>query len=135
MALPHLKYRIEFCQNLIDHMAAGYSYTTWGVDPLGDGSVSICSSTMYLWEEQYPEWLAAKKEGYKAGMKFFENLLVEGAAGCLPEKLVGRSKGINLSGVIFALKTRFHKEYGEPKEETSDLKDITISYKPKSLRD
>lgn len=102
------KYKEEFCEDLIRHMSQGYSYTTWGV------SHDISTSAMYKWENEHPEWLDAKKRGYAAGQIFFEKLLMSASMGIIPENLKKiESKGINLSAVIFALKTRFHKEYSE----------------------
>ena len=105
-----LKYKPEYCQQLIKWMAQGNGYITFGVtiDP------PVGKSSMYEWESKYPEWKEAKAIGYSAGLKFFEQLLTAKSLGVLPEALKKQgSKGIDITAVIFALKTRFHKEYGE----------------------
>lgn len=126
-----VKYRIEFCNSLIKWMARGYSYGTWGVDPLGDGSVCLSRTTLYAWEKDYPEWAEAKKKGYEAGLKFFETLLINSTMGVIPKSLKDlESKGINLSAVIFTLKTRFHEEFAEKSivDHTSSDNSIKISF-------
>lgn len=108
------KYRPSFPESLIAWMERGHSYMTWGVDPLGDGSLRISRTQMYAWEKTYPEWKEAKIKGYQAGLKYFERLLINAANGVLPDDLKDlNSKGISLSAVIFTLKTRFHKEFSE----------------------
>jgi len=120
------KYDHDFPDMLIAWMSQGYSYGTFGVDPYQDGSVSIARSAFYLWEEKHPEWKAAKDKGYAAGLLLFESMLIGCASGVPPEmKIKGIAgisaenlamigvKKINLSAVIFSLKTRFHKEYSD----------------------
>lgn len=89
-------------------MAGGNSFKTFGVD------LGVAHSTLYEWVKNHPEFADAKKQGYDAGLKFFEQLLTSASVGILPDKLKQlNSSGINMTAVIFALKTRFHKEYGE----------------------
>lgn len=102
------KYRPEFCEMLVKHMSQGNSFTTFGVD------INISSTTLHQWTKDHEEWKEAKQRGFDAGLKFFEQLLTSASVGVMPEKLKElNSNGISLSAVIFALKTRFHKEYGE----------------------
>ena len=102
------KYRAEYCEMLVKHMAGGNSFMTFGVD------IDVSSVTLHAWVKKHPEWAEAKRKGYAAGLKFFEQLLTSASVGILPDKLKQlNSSGINMTAVIFALKTRFHKEYGE----------------------
>lgn len=104
-------YRPEMCEELVAWMSQGYSYTTFSASK-GPSYVSV--ATMYQWEKDHPQWQQAKKDGFAAGQKFFEDLLLNASVGVIPDSLKKlKSKGINLSGVIFALKTRFHKDYSE----------------------
>jgi|AntAceMinimDraft_13_1070369.scaffolds.fasta_scaffold00150_39 hypothetical protein len=102
------KYKKEYCDMLVKHMAKGGSFKTFGVD------IDVASSNLYVWVNDYEEFRIAKEKGYAAGLRFYEQLLQSASMGMLPEQLKNMgSKGINLSAVIFALKTRFHKDYGE----------------------
>jgi hypothetical protein len=94
-------YRPEYCQELIEHMSKGFSYITWG--PSKRPRISV--SAMYEWEKRHPEWLEAKKIGYSEGLRFFETLLIL--------KAHDSGKKHDMTAALFALRTRFHKEYGE----------------------
>jgi len=102
------KYKEEFCESLIKHMAEGYSYSTWGVDN------NISTSTMYRWESDGPDWTEAKDIGYHSGLKLFESILISNSQGLIPDDLKDKgSTGVNTSGLKFILKTRYHKIYSE----------------------
>jgi hypothetical protein len=92
-------YKKEYCQMLIDHMSKGLSYESFAAD------IKCGHSTLYDWETRYPEFGEAKKQGFDAAFKFWEGLLTA--------KAYGLKKDIDATCVIFCLKTRFHKHYGE----------------------
>lgn len=85
-------------------MSKGYSYSTFG------GEIGVSRQTLHLWEKDFPEWKEAKGIGYERGLKFFETLLITKAVG---RKLKNSEYGIDLSAATFALRSRFHKEYGD----------------------
>ena len=119
---PH-KWKPEFCEALIKHMAKGYSYTTFSLE------ANVTSTTLYEWEKSYPEFAEAKVEAFDAAKKFFEDrLMAKIDAG--PASI--NAKNIDTTCLIFALKTRFHKEYGDKSKQeldvTSDGKPIKIVY-------
>lgn len=51
------KYKPEYCQKLIEHMALGYSYEAFA------GKVDVAIDTLYNWEQLFPDFSEAKKEG------------------------------------------------------------------------
>lgn len=112
---PPVKYRPEMCQSLIDHMAKGFSYSTWGA--IQKDTISI--STMYEWEKNYTEWKEAKEIGYHLGLYFYENLNIS--------KATGKVKKVDGYSVQFTLRTRFHKEYGEQQKLEHNLSNNAIS--------
>lgn len=102
------KYKLEYCDLLIDMMSKGYSLGSFCAE------IKINRDTAYNWKERHPEFAQACLDGYHQGLRFYEDLLVNAAKGLLPEHLKEKgSKGVNLTAVIFTLKTRFHREYGE----------------------
>jgi len=104
----NLKYKAEYCDMLVTHMKKGMSFSTFGVD------IGVARSTLYEWKKNHPEFEVAAEKGFDAGLKFFESLLISSSMGVLPPSLQKlNSRGISLSAVIFALKTRFHKDYSE----------------------
>lgn len=68
------KFKEEFCQLLIDHMAQGYSFDCFG----GLDQVSVCRDTIYRWVHGYPEFSDAKKKGEAKCLKFWESKGIEG---------------------------------------------------------
>ena len=125
--MSNIKYKKIFCEEITEWLGKGYSYITWG--PSHTPRISV--ATMYEWEKSHPEWSEAKSIGYALGLKFFESLLISETVGVLPEQLKKmNSKGINLTSVMFALKTRFHKEYGEINkiDHTSNGKTLNVNF-------
>lgn len=107
-----IKYRPEFCQQLIDHMAQGMSYASFGA------KVNCGRQTMYDWEKEYPEWKEAKETAQVAAQAWFETRLISIISGRKytkdeADKMKFDPSLVNTSGLIFALKTRFHQDYGE----------------------
>ena len=103
-------YQERFCKMLIEHMKAGYSFTSFA------GKAGVSRRTLYDWCKHNPEFLDAYEAGYAAALLFHEKQLIKG----IQKKFEG-----NPSLLIFALKTRFHREYG-----ITELLQITDSTKP-----
>jgi len=111
---PADKYREEFALELIIHMRNGKSFTSFQALLYDKYNVRITKKTLYNWRDRHPEFAESMEIGKAVALNFFENLLISASTGTMPEILEKKnSKGINLSGVIFALKTRFFREYGE----------------------
>lgn len=94
---------------LIKHMSQGMSYESFG------GDIEVGLSTMYDWESRHDEWREAKEIAFLKAQKYFESRLVAKTSG---QKFKGDFDAslVDNSCLIFALKTRFHKTYGEKKE-------------------
>lgn len=102
---PQHKYRPEYCEMLIRHLAQGLSIQTFG------GTIGVVRSTVYKWVDEMPEFKEAKLIGLQKAQEFFEKRLIAKVAG---QKIQGiDSKTIDTSCLIFALKTRFHETYSE----------------------
>jgi hypothetical protein len=69
------KYKEEYCEALINHMAQGFSYKSFA------GVIRVHRSIMNDWEERYPEWEEAKDIGRSLSLLFAERLLLSGAQG------------------------------------------------------
>lgn len=102
------KYKQEYCQELIDFMAQGYSYTSFAAH------INVGRSTIYKWEDDFPEFKAAKEIALDKAKTFFETRLLAKMSGRKVKKDANFDpKLVDTSCLIFALKTRFHKDYGE----------------------
>lgn len=101
-------YKPEYCELLIKTMKQGYSLASFA------GDIGKSRDTVYNWMKKYPEFKEAHQVGKQLALKFFETMLINCTMGIIPEQLkqLG-SKKIDVTAVIFALKTRFHKDYGE----------------------
>lgn len=110
-----LRYKKEFGQKLIEHMSRGLSYESFGPE------VGVHRFTLYEWEKKYPEWLESKREAQDKAFSFWEKLFVA--------KAFGQKKEADIAAIIFCLKTRFHKHYGERHkvEEVKPVSDLTLN--------
>lgn len=86
------KYKPEFCQQLIAHMAEGFSFESFAAN------IGTCRDVLYNWCKEYPDFLDAKKRGHDLSLKWWENIIRAG--------IVGKIKGFSASMAIFAMKNK-----------------------------
>lgn len=96
------KYKEEYCQQLIAHMAEGYSYESFA------GKIKVNTDTLNEWVKVHPEFSVAKKDGRMAGLYYDEQIL--------KGLIVGKIKG-NIVGQIFKFKCRY-REFGWKDEDS-----------------
>lgn len=96
------KYKPKYCDMLIEHMANGGSFEGFAA------VVKTHSDTLYDWLDAQPDFLEAKKAGFIASRKFWEDTMADQARG----KINGSS-----TALIFALKNRFPKDYRDRTEQ------------------
>lgn len=119
------KYDPKYCQMLIDHMASGFSYESFG----GLEEVSVSKQTLYDWENAYPDFLDAKKIGSQKNLMFWERKGHEGLFDQTEYNEQGKpilKKTLNSTVWIFSMKNR-HKwkdrQEVEASVTTSSVKD------------
>lgn len=88
------KYKPEFCEQLVKHMAEGLSFESFAAVPF------VCVDTLHEWANRHPKFSDARKRGRQMGLKFWEEI---GRAGC-----VGKIKNFNVVAWIFNMKNRYH---------------------------
>jgi hypothetical protein len=104
-------YKPEYCQQLVDFMKKGYSLGSFGAE------IGKTTQTLLNWCEKYPEFKEAHRLGKLSAMRFFETMLVNASMGIIPQQLKAMgSKKLDITAIIFALKTRFHQDYGEKQQ-------------------
>jgi hypothetical protein len=98
-------YTPEKCAEAEKWLSQGYSKEATA------GRLGICRTTLYLWCQEYPEFLNSIKKGLDKGLAFIEQRLIALMSG---QKVEGfdHSK-CNVTAIIFVLKTRHHEIYGE----------------------
>lgn len=108
-------YKPEYAKMLLDHLSQGYSIGSFG------GDIGVVRSTIYNWIEKHEDFKQAKQQGYANGLKFFEKIIFACALG---QKINNGTP--NVTAVIFILKTRFHKFYGEVQKMMVENKNIDV---------
>lgn len=88
-------FRPEYCEQVVKHMADGYSLTAFG------GSIGVCADTLTDWQARYPEFLRAVKRARAARLQFLEKRLYESESSA------------RVTSSIFALKCTNKEEWGE----------------------
>ncbi len=84
---------------------------------------------MYKWEKEKsnkPEWVEAKECAVSGGLYYYEQLLKAGMIGA-EFKVNDMPAKIDKTLIIFAMKTRFHKIYGD-KQDIKHTGDVSISF-------
>jgi transposase-like protein len=99
------KWQDSFPDKLHKHLSEGYSFHSFA------GEIKVNPDTLYEWLKRYPEFKEARVLGEAEGLKWFEKRLRVKAFGVEAEGL--DPKLIDTACLIFALKTRFHKIYGD----------------------
>ncbi|MGV8130658.1 MAG: hypothetical protein ACP5N7_00985 [Candidatus Pacearchaeota archaeon] len=117
------KYKKEYCQMLVDHMAKGYSFGSFGAD------VNCGRRTLNDWVDRYEEFKAAREEGQEKAKKYFETLANLKMRGEATKNF--DPKRADTALIIFFLKTRFKEDYSEKLEHEITSSAITINYKEK----
>ena len=101
-------------------MKEGYSFSSFGA------IVGCGRKTLYDWIEKHEDFDVAYEEGKAKALYWFEGLLKAGLVGAKIE-VNGEQVKIDKTLLIFSLKTRFHKIYGEKQKEEESSGSISIN--------
>jgi hypothetical protein len=101
-------YKPEYCSQIIEFMKKGYSLASFGAE------IRKTRQTLYNWIKTHQDFKEAHDIGKQSALKFFETMLINASMGIIPDQLrrAGATK-LDVTAIIFALKTRFHQDYGE----------------------
>lgn len=94
------KYKPEYCEMLIEHMANGLSFESFA------GLISVNLDTLYEWDKVQTAFSEAKKAGFEANRLFYERAGVQ-------QVLTGQGSA---TALIFNLKNRFPKQWRDKQE-------------------
>lgn len=100
------KYKPEFCDLLIKHMADGLSFESFAA------VAKVNRDTLYEWVKAHEDFRDAKAEGVSENLLFYEKT---GRAGML-----GKLPGFNITAWIFNMKNR-HGWRDRQKDETDTV--------------
>lgn len=117
------KYREEYCEQLIEHMATGMSFLTFAA------VADVHEDTLYEWVKVHPEFSDAKRKAFTKNRAFWEGKGIE----FLSSDKDGEK--INATVWLFNMKNRFPREWrdrqdivtrDETLKEPSDMTDDEI---------
>ena len=112
------KYKDEYPEMLIEHMATGLSYESFA------GEVGVCKDTLYEWEKVHPAFSDSKKIGFERNRCFWEK---QGVRGLWDEKeyddngKLMSARSMNSTVWVFNMKNRFPKEWRDKQEVESTV--------------
>lgn len=112
------KYKPEYCKLLEDHLASGCTINSFG------GEIGAADSTIYQWLLDFPEFKKAKISGYKKQLKVDEQLLRALVTGIGNDKI--KPKDMNVTALIFKMKTVHHRIYGDQSKIEMSVQNKTV---------
>ena len=95
-------------------MSKGYSFKSFGA------TINCGKRTLYDWVKRFPDFEEAKDMGYAAALYFYEKYLIAKVCGFAVEGI--DPKKVNNTCLIFVLKTRFYKIYGDRSKQEVEVK-------------
>lgn len=102
------KWNKDMPSGLLKSMKKGHSFQAACID------LDVSTTIGNKWCKKYPAFAEAKEKGNQYGLRLLEQYLLAAITGYMPESLKKHgSKRFNLTGIIFALKTRHHEIYGD----------------------
>jgi hypothetical protein len=90
MAGQPTKYKPEYCEELVSHMAQGFSLESFA------GKIGVCRDSLYAWRDAHPEFSDSIKRGQAASLYAWEYKLRQSVD----------DRNINATSIYFALKCR-----------------------------
>ena len=108
------KYKEEYCEKLVAHMAKGLSYESFA------GLIGVHRETLYEWERKHEIFSDSKKIGKEKCLLFYETIGVQGMLGKIPN--------FNATTWIFKMKNKFGWKSNSVEEILED-KTFTLNYK------
>lgn len=109
------KYRIEFCEIVLEKMSEGYSKEAVA------GFLGITERTLYNWQEKHEEFFQSLKEGERLSQIFWESKGIDYLTH------TKNSKQLNSTSWIFNMKNRFGWTDKKEVNIGEDSKDVTIN--------
>jgi hypothetical protein len=111
-------YKPEYCQMLIDHMASGLSFESFGA------TIGHYRDITFEWAKKYPDFADAKKRGYDASYLFWDKTGLKGVWG---------GKEFNAAVYCFNMKNRFGwRDQVNVSGDNEKPISISLSYDPKA---
>jgi len=108
------KYRPEYDEQLINHMASGLSYLSFA------GEIGVCEDTLFEWEKHHVSFSESKRLGFAKNRNWWEKM--GNAHITHVDSKFESSPKLNSTVFIFNMKNRFPKEWRDRTEVKSTVK-------------
>lgn len=132
---PPLEFKDEYCEMLVNHMAEGLSFETFGA------IVDCCKQTLYTWMEKYPQFLDARRRGDVKSQMYWEKLgnqhIINTSDSESQGQGYGWSKSRSINAAIYKLHMANKFGWREKTEVSSDQEkplQITMNYERKKKK-
>jgi len=99
------KFELRYCEELVKHMMLGHSYVTIGA------KLGVAPTTLFKWEDKYPEWKEAKELGMVCCQYTWEEILLSASKGEVKTAP---------AALIFALKNYFPEQFKDNQQLGTD---------------
>lgn len=100
------KYRDDFPKRAYDFLSQGYTVTALAAE------LGVRRKIVYEWMEKFPDFNEAVKLGQEKAQRFFEQRLILMSKGDTSAANKAVKENVNMTALIFTLKTRFHQDFG-----------------------
>lgn len=120
------KYKPEYCQQLIEHMAEGLSFESFA------GIIEVNRDSLYEWIKVHQEFSDAKKIAVDKSLHFWEKLGLNNIINISESESQGEgfgrssSRSLNSSVWIFNMKNRFGWRDKQPDEDSINI-NVTLA--------
>jgi len=120
-------YDPKFCEMLIEHMAKGYSFESFG------SVTDTCKDTLYEWVKVHPQFSDAKKRATEKSRYWWES---QGIDNILNKKQMTKDwegntvlveTSLNAAAWIFNMKNRFKEEWRDKQEIETTPSTLTVT--------
>lgn len=128
------KYKPEYCEQLIEHMASGLSFESFAA------IVDVNQDTLHEWAKVHEEFSEAKKAAYMKNLLFWEKLGVDHIINSSESESYGEgqsrssSKSLNSAVYIFNMKNRHKWRDKQPDENDQININFTLAEKMAKAR-
>lgn len=118
IVIAETKYKPEFCKILEDHLSSGCTINSIGAE------IPVALSTIHEWIAKYPAFREAHKNGKARALKMDEQLLRAKITGIGNDKI--NPKNMDITALIFKMKTVHHKIYGDQSKIEMSVQNKTV---------
>ncbi len=118
------KYKPEYCQKLIEHMAKGKSFTHFAT------KIKVNKDTLWEWAKVHPAFSDAKKTAFEACQAWWEDQGQEGLWETTEYNDEGKplkTRKLNTTSWIYNMKCRFRSEWHIEDKPTINIESNSVT--------